>query len=545
MASSKDVLSPTTPHSPSRPELFKKLEARVSRRSVLRGAAGASALAVSALWSREALAQGQIGASRRRDPVLMLVNRLTYGQNEAELALARSKGYWTYLQEALYPPAPIDDSAMESFIAPASPYVDSIPADYPPHGTLGLGASRIVLGQTLLNREILTKRQAYEKIVECWLDHFNKSITKDGVDVSLARSNREVLRPHADGHFETLLEATMQDPSMLIYLDNHLNRAPKVNENYARELLELHTLSPVDRSGGAPGYDENDVRSLAEILSGWSVNTNYDASNPASFGSFLYVSNFHVTGDKPFLNGTILNGGQSEGAAAARAMVDHQSTAYFVAYKLARYFLSYDPPQGVLDAAAQQFMSTTPRGDIRAMIGIILQRNNIIDLASPGGGGLKLRRPKDFLVALARATSPSMDPNLYGLHSVARKMGNEAYGWGEPDGYPDQEESWVGAIFGRWEAAFSFFADPTTSQEGIEGISFSDAELQGLIGSQSTLADVAERINVILTGGVMTNYEVGVLEAFMQSASQVVSNPLQVVRDGLALGACTPTFQYF
>lgn len=520
----------------------------LTRRTMLKGSATAGAVALGAAWGGGALAGGRMrGATVHRDDILMLVNRLSYGQTEKELNIARSLGYDRTLKRALYPGV-LNDSVMEAFIAPAAPHLDAIPADY--YSTaLDLEEAAPALQQSALARQTLTKYQAHERLFECWSDHFNMYVQKNGVEPSLARSHRDVLRPHSTGTFEGLLEATMQDPCMMIYLDNNTSTGATpdgVNENYARELLELHTMSPSDKVTGAPTYSEDDVRALAEILSGWRVDSVYNAASPDDFLSFQYSPSDHVTGDKWFLNDWIYDGGMSEGLTAGQRILNRADTARFVAYKLARFFLSYDPDPALIDSVATIYGQTTPRGDIRQMVKAILDRPNIIGLTSGGVQELKLRRPKDFVVALARATNPDMDNTKLGLRKAVGRLGNLPFEWAAPDGYPDAEGAWIDAIFGRWEVASYFFADPADSaQQGVDGLEYSDAQLAGLLGAVTSWSDVAQRISVVLTGGVMSTPELSALVTFMQQASTGGVSNTQVVRDAFALAASFPTFQYY
>ena len=200
-----------------------------------------------------------------------------------------------------------------------------------------------------LIRAVESRRQLKEVLADFWYNHFNIDITKGQDKWLLPEYEREVIRPHLFGKFSDMLSATAHSPAMLFYLDNHLSRGPKegnkdrlrfpekpkpgLNENYAREILELHTL------GVDGGYTQKDVTELARILTGWSIE---DKKNPV----FDFKAKFHDKGQKTFLN-TVFPAGhmQDEGERAIAMIANHPSTANFIALKLCRAFVADNPPK--------------------------------------------------------------------------------------------------------------------------------------------------------------------------------------------------------
>lgn len=370
-----------------------------------------------------------------QDPTLRLVRRITMGLNPAEVALARQLGYSGYLEYHLRADQ-IDDSALETTIASRLPMLAMAPA------TLRTQDNNEVmeqLGDAAWYRGAFAKAQLRERMVEFWTDHFNIDINKAGF-LKLV-DDREVIRPNALGNFATLLRASAHSGAMLFYLDQSSSRTPTPNQNYAREIMELHTL------GADNGYTQNDVAELSRILTGWSI---------TNTGAFNFNRNFHDRNAKTFLGrsfpamtATATDAQmKGEGDTAIAMLLEHPSTARYVSWKMARFLLAYDPPASVVNATAATFTRTG--GDIKSMIRTILTSANL--MAAPA----KFKRPFHLAMSGLRGlgTTPLSVSNIRPVRQAAeRSMGMPLFKWAQPNGFPEEVAWWSGLVITRWSYA--------------------------------------------------------------------------------------------
>jgi uncharacterized protein (DUF1800 family) len=375
---------------------------------------------------------GAQDASREwSDPLLRLVRRVTMGLNPAEVTLARQRGFAGYLDWQLRP-ASIDDSALESIIA------TRLPMTQMPAATLRTQDDNEVMQQlsdATWYRAAFARAQLRERMVEFWSDHFNISI--DTVGFLKLVDDREVIRPHALGNFGTLLKATAHSGAMLRYLDQNTSRTPTPNQNYAREIMELHTM------GSDGGYTQTDVAELSRILTGWSMSND---------GSFRFVRTFHDRNAKTFLGRsfpampTTASDAQmkAEGDQAIQMLLEHPSTARYVSLQMARWLLAYEPPAAVVDATAAAFTRTG--GDIPSMIRAILTSKNL--MAAPA----KYKRPFHLAISGIRALGADTTtvPNIRPVRQQSDRMGMPVFRWAQPDGFPDNVAWWSGLVITRW-----------------------------------------------------------------------------------------------
>src|SRR5262249_7649149 len=204
-----------------------------------------------------------------------------------------------------------------------------------------------------------SERQLQEVLTDFWFNHFNVDARKIEDKPVVLEYERDVIRPRVLGRFRDLLGATAKSPAMLFYLDNWLSRANGLNENYGRELMELHTL------GVDGGYTQNDVVNVARAFTGWTMRKPHEATG------FVFDPKMHDRGPKKIL-GRLLpaNRGIEDGEEVLDLLARHPSTARFIASKLARRFVADDPPQALVDRAAKVFLKSD--GDLRAVVQIIL-----------------------------------------------------------------------------------------------------------------------------------------------------------------------------
>ncbi|AMW04536.1 DUF1800 domain-containing protein [Gemmatimonas phototrophica] len=368
-----------------------------------------------------------------RDPVLRLVRRLTMGLSPDEVARARQLGFSGYLEYQLNPAA-IDDSVVDTLLATRLPMLAMTGAAL---RTQDRTEVMNQLADAAWYRALFSRKQLYERMVEFWTDHFSIDIEVGNVGFNKLLDDRDVIRRHAMGNFRDLLKASAQSAAMLNYLNQNSSRTPTPNQNYAREIMELHTL------GVDGGYTQTDVAELSRILTGWSTNTD---------GTFLWRRTYHDRNAKTFL-GQLFPGMAStatdvemkgEGDRAIDMLLAHPSTARFVSTKMARWLLSYEPPASVIDATAATFTRTG--GDIRAMIRTIVTSKNL--MAAPA----KYKRPFHLAISAMRAlgATPATVPNVRNARRNNEGLGMPLFRWDQPDGFPDSIAWWSGLVLSRW-----------------------------------------------------------------------------------------------
>jgi uncharacterized protein (DUF1800 family) len=289
-----------------------------------------------------------------------------------------------------------------------------------------------------------------ERLVQFWSNHFSVSMQQKLVVAPIAGAfEREAIRPHVTGSFFALLKAVEQHPGMLLYLDNAQSIGPNslagrissrgLNENLAREILELHTL------GVNGGYTQADVTSFAKIITGWSIVR--PKRDPVHGGEFRFQAPFHEPGAQSVLGKRYAEGGIEQGEAVLADLARHPSTARFIATKLARHFIADEPPQASVDRIAQRFRAS--EGDLVSVYEALLD-----EPAAWAEPLAKLKRPGDFLISTLRGLGLS-DLDNYKLVESFALLGERPFFAPSPAGYPDIADSWSGpeAIKTRLEFA--------------------------------------------------------------------------------------------
>ncbi|MFG2039200.1 DUF1800 domain-containing protein [Dactylosporangium sp. NPDC048998] len=377
-----------------------------------------------------------------RDPVLHLLRRATFGPTAADVALVKQVGIDAWIDQQLEPDKiedPVADAALK-----AVPTATMSTADIRAAVKDGDNKPMYELTRAVLARQMWSGRQLFEVMVDFWNNHLNVTSPFDGGWDVRGPYDVGVIRQHALGKFSDMLIASARDPAMMRYLDNTSSDKRNVNENYGRELLELHTV------GIDGGYNEKDVRNSAYLMTGRTATRD---------GTFRYDQNKHWTGAVKVLGFQHANKSAKDGLAVGDAyllyLATHPSTARYVARKLCVRFVCDTPPQGLVDRLAKTYQES---GSAIVPVLKMLFRSLEFWIAT----GLKTRRPLENFVATARVvgTKPGSDTAkaLEDLYNFTNKLGQPPLGWGPPDGYPDVATAWSSAagMLETWNAHRAF-----------------------------------------------------------------------------------------
>lgn len=397
-----------------------------------------------------------------------------------------------------------------------------------------LQASRIL-------RAVYSERQLQEVMVDFWTNHFNIFANKGADRWLLPAYDRDTIRPHAMGKFSTLLQATAQSPAMLFYLDNFQSvnpnavqrmRAPQqqrrgINENYARELMELHTL------GVDGGYTQKDVQEVARCFTGWTifqprgggaaVNAIIGEAGRRNAGTFFFNTRTHDDGEKTVLGHKIpAGGGIKDGLTVLDILARHPSTAKFIATKLVRHFVADVPPPALVERVAKTFTNTD--GDIRETLKAIFFSN---EFNSTDAYRVKIKRPFELVISAIRTLGADTNGGP-GTHQWIARMGEPLYGFQTPNGYSDTAESWVntGGLLERMNFGLAL------ASNRVQGTKVDLTKLTTADKSQAKIMD--ESLKTILAGEISPATK----ETLRKQLGQ--SDPVTKVV-GLILG--TPEFQ--
>jgi uncharacterized protein (DUF1800 family) len=295
-------------------------------------------------------------------------------------------------------------------------------------------------------RAVYSERQLQEVLTDFWFNHFNVDARKIEDRPVMVEYERDVIRARVFGRFRDLLEATATSPAMLVYLDNYMSAAPRkgrgpgLNENYGRELLELHTL------GVDGGYTQHDVVDVARCFTGWSL------ANPHDGMGFVFKPAMHDSNEKRVLGHRIkAHGGVEDGEAVLDLVARHPATARFIATKLARRFVADDPPPALVDRAARTFRRTD--GDLREVMRTILTSP---EFYAPSARRAKLKSPLEFVASVLRGTDADVS-NPGPFVGTIGAMGEPLYQQQPPTGYPDRASAWLNtaALVGRFNFAYA------------------------------------------------------------------------------------------
>jgi len=390
-------------------------------------------------------------------------------------------------------------------------------------------------------------------MTDFWFNHFNVFIGKGADRYLMTSYERDVIRPHALGKFEDLLVATAQSPAMLFYLDNWMSVGPNseiangmpkrsrraryrppvvrqargrrsgLNENYGRELMELHTL------GVNGGYTQKDVTEVARVFTGWTL------KQPKQGGGFTFEERMHEPGDKIVLGHRIKSNGEKEGREVLQLLARHPSTAKFICGKLATRFVSDNPSPALVDRMAQTFLKK--KGDISEVLKTLFHSP---EFWAPDAYRAKVKTPLEFIVSAVRANGANVTDAMP-LARQLQNMGMPLYDMQPPTGYPMKADAWVNssALLGRMNFAL------TLTSGKLKGVR-ADADRMGNLPSDPQAA-LATLENTLLEGDVSQQTHVTIANKLQdpQISGRKLDDPMRPPNvsaiEGLLLGS--PEFQ--
>lgn len=390
----------------------------------------------------------------------------------ADVALKQPAQAWLAANRLMYGPRPgdlahIDDIGIDAFIeeqlqlSSNQPDGDTLHAKLQPLNTLTMAPAELMqaaedkrgiilleLNQATILRSVYSERQLHEVMVDFWTNHFNIYFSKDQDRFLKTIDDRDVIRPHTMGKFRDLLDASAHSPAMLVYLDNVTNRKGNPNENYARELMELHTI------GVAGGYTQDDVKAVARAFTGWTAKP-YKKTNPSpDSGQYIFNPRQHDDDAKTILGQTLpARGGERDGTLVLDMLARNPACATYISTKLVRRFVSDQPPATAIQSGAAAF--TKSDGDITATLSAILHSDEF-----KTSFGQKLKRPYDLLASSLRALAADTDGGPP-LQAAMIQMGQPLFQWQFPNGYPDSAGAWSGAstLLARWNFGIALGAN--------------------------------------------------------------------------------------
>jgi len=363
------------------------------------------------------------------DPAVRRLNRFGFGPRPGDVQAFRKLGDEGWLQAQLNPGA--EPVALTLALRQLDIFHFSAPE------LRDFSEDMVVkqMQQAAMLRAVQSPWQLRERLVDFWTNHFNIFARKGLAAFRKPADERNVIRKHALGSFREMLKASAQSSAMLVYLDQQASHRLQPNENYARELMELHTL------GVHGGYSQKDVMEVARCFTGWSEERRFLRPR----GQFRFIPELHDDGEKVVLGQRIPAGqGEKDGLQVVEILANHPGTAKHIAQKLCRFFLG-DAGTEVEAEVAKVYRETG--GQIGPMVTAIY-RHPVATNSPP-----MLKRPFDYVVSALRATDANTDGGDALLARLSN-MGQPLYLWPMPDGYPDQTEAWSGSLLARWNFAF-------------------------------------------------------------------------------------------
>lgn len=443
------------------------------------------------------------------DAELKLVRRITNGLTPEEVANVLALGYNGYLEAQLNPEG-IDDSACDARLANYPLITVPTPQLYAQDS----GTVQTQLIESTILRAIYSRRQLFERTVEFWTDHFNTDI--NSVGILKVADVRDVLRAHALTTFMQMLHRQSSSPAMMNRLNTQQNSRTSPNQNFAREVMELHTL------GVTGGYTQQDVIEVARCFTGWRYVT---TTNDPNRGLFFFNPNVHDTGTKLVLGHTITSAGVNEGMTVLAILANHPSTHRHVSRELLRWFIAYDPSEAMVSDVAEVFRQSG--GDIKTILRRVLSFDNV-RWAPP-----LFKRPFHYVASALRAVNANMTRYDSLRYNWLGGMGQIPFNWNPPNGYPHAFEYWGTLVLPRWNFAASL------ATGGVGGAS---VDTTALVAGANTAQRIADRLDTLFFGGEMPAADKAALIAYLRP-DPVTSNTR--IRDSIGLAIGSPGFHWY
>jgi len=443
------------------------------------------------------------------------LKRMTFGATPAMIEKAKRIGLSAFIEEQLFPES-IPDDATDKMMDQFTTF-SMTPAERFRLEKKGLPVQELITA-TLL-RQRYSERQLFETMVDFWGNHFSIYIAKNACKTLKTDDDLKTIRPNAFAKFSDLLHASAHSPAMLVFLDQATSIGTAPNENYARELMELHSI------GVDSGYSHHDVEEVARALTGWTVVSPRDRKKEP--GTYFFNPEIHNSGEKHVLGMMISSGGEDEGMMILDMLASHPSAAKFISHKLAVRFISDSPSPETVDSLAQVFTQTD--GDVRSLLRAIVQSDSFKSSA-----GQKFKKPLDFFISTLRLTDATLTVNGRNGRKIQehlRLLGQVPFTWSPPNGFPDNEEYWstTSGLLDRWN-----FGLLLTSNQ-IRGM---EVDLKNLTNDAASAEDVVDVLSLQFLGEFLPDNARAILVDFASSGDLDKDIPSIA---GLILGS--PHFQ--
>lgn len=477
-----------------------------------------------------------------------ILNRIGFGPNHQSLKRLQKLGLEAYIEEQLSPSstvAPIVQQKKAAFKFKDMPNANNKGFQYI-HASLEelwkltksdktleqkgqIPAAEVAMNSCI--NAIYSPWQLRELLVHFWHNHFNVSIeANERIALTLPLYDRDVIRVHCLGNFRAFLEAVAKSQAMLFYLNNASNRASPANENFARELFELHTLGasnywnhlynkwrevPGALEGSAEGYIDEDIYEAARAFTGWTVADGQwtEEGEKPNTGAFLYLETWHDNYQKRIL-GHELESNQAalaDGQKVLDLLAYHKGTARFICTKLCKKFIADQPPSSIIEKATQVWIAHQKSEDqIKQVVRTILLSDEFKQTL-----GQKLKNPFELSISMIRVLDLDFNPNM-NLYWLLKQMGYHLFSWSTPTGHPDQASYWLNSsmllkrwnfmpaiLFDNWHQMFAFDADqllPSTSLSSQEIVQFL---VEKILGEQHTFSAEQQQklVQILLVEG--------------------------------------------
>jgi uncharacterized protein (DUF1800 family) len=435
------------------------------------------------------------------------------GPTTADYSRISSLGYDAWLDEQIdY--TRLDDSELEDVLLAGLPTLNLTAAQLRRQYEDNPFIPIFELWVATLFRALYSPRQLFERMTIFWSDHFSIDIFGDYMEFLKPVDERQVARAHALGNFPEMLAASAHSPAMLIYLTNDTNEKNHPNENYARELMELHTM------GADNGYTETDVKEVARCFTGWTWNDPYGGVLSDEVGTFRFSKYIHDNTQKRVLGKSIpAGGGVNDGERVLAILANRRETADYIAIKMLRWLHGYEPPKRLVRKVSKVYQRTD--GNIEAMVRAALRAKPLAS-ATP-----KLKRPFHLIVSSLRALGAEVEEpgEILGHLSAA---GHLPFTWTPPNGYPDTAQWWSSQLLARWDYAASIADD--------DSVILSAA----VYDSSGSVAKIVDRLDALLLNGQMTTATRATVSKFLSRRKNRTR-----VREAIGLVVSAPEFQEY